>query len=80
MKMTVEQLGALVDIWLRWRECTPHDIVPKPEDIELVPSSEYRKGDYIGIWVGAPTHISGVTKPNPGSLYLGIESDGYTHS
>jgi len=39
-----------------------------PEEFEIVPDEEYRKGDYIMVSVGE------------GKLVLGIESDGYTHS
>ena len=42
---------------------------------EIVPDEDYRKGDYYGIWVGTPTENT----PH-GSMFLGIESDGYTHS
>ena len=66
MQLTRAQLDALYDIYQRWQNKTPHAIMP--EEFEIVPYEEYRKGDYIMVSVGK------------GGLSLGIESDGYTHS
>ena len=66
MKVTQAQMDALYKVYLRWQDKTPHAIMP--EEFEIVPDNEYRKGDYIMVSVGE------------GKLVLGIESDGYTHS
>ena len=66
MKITQAQLDALYRIYQQWQNKTPHAIMP--EEFEIVPDGEYRKGDYIMVSVGE------------GKLVLGIESDGYVHS
>jgi hypothetical protein len=48
-----------------------------PQEFEIVPDDEYRVGDYIGIWVGGPVPQS---RDHGSAMYLGIESDGHTHS
>ena len=71
MKVTQAQIDALYKVYLRWQNKTAHDIMPR--EFEVVPSEECP--GYIGIWVGTPTDST----PH-GSMYLGIEPDGYTHS
>ena len=66
MKVTQAQLDALYKVYQRWQNKTEYDIMPM--DFEIVPDEDYPKGDYIGVWVANK------------SLYLGIESDGHTHS
>ena len=75
MKCTQAQLDALYQVYLRWQDKTPHAIMP--EEFETVPDYNYRNGDYIGVWVGGVVPTS---REETGSLYLGIEKDGYTHS
>ena len=75
MKLTQAQLDALYRVYLRWQDKTPHAIMP--ESFEIVSDDEYQDGDYIGIWVGGPIPLS---REHGGSIYLGIEKDGYTHS
>jgi len=75
MKLTMHQLGALFKVYERWQNKTPHAIMPM--EFEIVTIEEYRKGDYIGVWVGGPVPQS---RDHGGALYLGIESDGHTHS
>ena len=74
MKMTRDQFDALIKVYERWQHKTEHAILPL-DGVEFVPTDEYRKGDYIGCWVGSPTETN-----EHGSMYLGIEADGYTHS
>lgn len=71
-KMTAKQFDALVEVYLKWQTITKHPIMPA-DGVEIVPEEEFGN-NYYGIWVGT-TH-----NDNPGSLYLGIEPDGYTHS
>ena len=75
MQLTQAQLDAIYRIYQQWQDKTPHAIMPV--DFEIVPDENYRKGDYIGVWVGESTQQS---QSRHGSMYLGIESDGYTHS
>ena len=72
MELTMHQLGALFKVYERWQNKTPHAIMPM--EFEIVTIEEYRKGDYIGVWVG------GEPGQGNGGMYLGIESDGHTHS
>ena len=72
MKVTQAQMDALYRVYLRWQDKTPHAIMP--DEFEIVPDEESRKGDYIGVWVG------GEPGQGNGGMYLGIEADGYTHS
>ena len=72
MQLTQAQLDALYKVYKQWQNKTPHAIIPV--EFEIVPDDEYRKGDYIGVWVG------GEPGRNNGGMFLGIESDGYTHS
>ena len=77
MKCTQAQLDALYQIYLRWQDKTEHAIMP--DEFEIVPDEDYKLGDYIGVWVG--TAPEGSEWPhNHGSMFLGIEKDGYTHS
>ena len=83
MKLTQAQMDALHEVYIRWQDKTPHAIMPT--EFEIVPDDEYRDGDYIGLWVGPPhesdsTTLDGGKVRNPGFMYLGIESDGHTHS
>lgn len=79
MKLTQAQMDALYEVYIRWQNETPHAIMPT--HFEIVPDDG--SDDYIGVWVGFP-HDS--TTPNggkihhQGDMYLGIESDGHTHS
>ena len=75
MQLTQAQLDALYKVYLRWQNKTPHAIMPT--EFEIVPDEEYRKGDYIGVWVGGPVPQS---RDHGAAMYLGIESDGHTHS
>ena len=75
MQLTQAQLDAIYKVYQQWQNKTPHAIMP--EEFEIVPDEEYRKGDYIGVWVGGPVPQS---RDHGGSMYLGIESDGHTHS
>jgi len=75
MQLTRAQLDALYDIYQRWQNKTPHAIMP--EEFEIVPYEEYRKGDYIGVWVGGHNDVDNT---GLGQMFLGIESDGYIHS
>ena len=75
MKLTQAQMDALYEVYIHWQNKTPHAIMP-PE-FEIVPDDEYRKGDYIGLWVGGPVPQS---RDHGSAMYLGIESDGHTHS
>ena len=72
MELTMHQLGALFKVYQQWQNKTPHAIMPT--EFEIVTIEEYRKGDYIGVWVG------GEPGQGNGGMYLGIESDGHTHS
>jgi hypothetical protein len=72
IKFTQHQLGALFQVYLNWQNITPHPIMP--ESFEVVSVEEYGVSDYYGLWVGTPIN------DNPGSLYIGIEGDGHTHS
>lgn len=72
IKFTQQQLDALYQVYLNWQEITPHPIMP--ESFEIIPLDDYEVGGYYGLWVGTPIN------DNPGSLYLGIEADGHTHS
>ena len=72
MQLTQAQLDALYKVYKRWQDKTPHAIMP--EEFEIVPDEEYNNGDYIGVWVG------GEPGQGNGGMFLGIESDGYTHS
>ena len=74
MKITQAQFESLTKVYERWQSKTNHPILPS-DGVEIVPDDEYKRGDYIGCWVGAPTENT----PH-GSMYLGIEADGYTHS
>jgi len=67
MKVTQAQIEALYKVYLRWQDKTPHAIMPM--DFEVVEDGF----GYIGVWVGGEPG-------EPGSMYLGIELDGYTHS
>ena len=67
MKVTQAQMDALYRVYLRWQDKTDADIMLR--EFEIVPDDEYRKGDYVGVWVGSEPQ-----------MYLGIEHDGYTHS
>ena len=81
MKVTQAQLDALFKVYLRWQDKTEHAIMP--EEFTLVPDDEYRVGDCIGVWVGTPDADRDKTDKRFnrfGSMYLGIEHDGYTHS
>jgi hypothetical protein len=70
---TQKQYDALARVAERWQHHTPqHEIMP--DGFLIVPESEYREGDHIGVWVGPECD------GKPGSMYLGIEYDGYTHS
>lgn len=71
-KLTEAQLKALYAVYLRWQNITPQAIMPR--SFEIIPESEVTPGSYFGLWVGTPT------KEEPGSIYLGIEADGHTHS
>lgn len=71
LKLTAKQIEALFQVYLRWQNITPCPIMPT--SFFLISEEEYGT-KYHGIWVGKPH------KGNPGSLFLGIESDGYTHS
>ena len=75
MKITQAQLDSLYRVYQQWQDKTPHAIMP--EEFEIVPDGEYRKGDYIGVWVGGPVPQS---RDHGSSMYLGIESDGHVHS
>ena len=75
MKCTQAQLDALYQAYLRWQDKTPHAIMP--DEFEIVPDDEYKRGDYIGMWVGGPVPQS---RDRGSSMYLGIESGGHTHS
>lgn len=74
--MTIEftqlQIDALYQVYLSWQDITPRPIMP--EKFEIVSQEDYAAGDYYGLWVGTPICN------NPGSMYLGIEGDGHTHS
>ena len=72
VKLTSEQLYALFKVYLNWQDITPHPIMP--ESFEVIPQEDYEVGGYYGLWVGTPIC------DNPGSMYLGIEADGHTHS
>jgi hypothetical protein len=77
LKLTQAQLDALYQVYLRWQNTTPREIMP--EEFEIVTEKEYRSistGDYIGLWVGEADEADGIL----GHMYLGIESDGHTHS
>ena len=76
MKCTQAQFDALVKVYLRWQDKTPHEIIPD-HGVEIVPDEEYRDGDYLGVWVGGPVPQS---RDHGGAMYLGIEKDGHTHS
>ena len=75
MQLTQAQLDSLYNVYQRWQDKTPHAIMP--EEFEIVPDEEYRKGDYIGVWVGGHNDVDNT---GLGQMFLGIESDGYTHS
>ena len=75
MKITQAQMDALYRVYLRWQDKTDADIMPR--EFEIVPDDEYRKGDYVGVWVGGPVPQS---RDHGTAMYLGIENDGYTHS
>ena len=75
MKLTQAQMDALHDVYIRWQNKTPHAIMPT--EFEIIPDEDCRYGDYIGIWVGGPVPQS---REHGSAMYLGIESDGHTHS
>ena len=69
VNLTQAQLDGLYKVYLKWQNITPECNI-MPEKFNIIETTTR----YIGVWVGTPT--SG----NPGSLFLGIESDGYIHS
>jgi hypothetical protein len=71
VRVTQAQLDALRKVSERWQEITQHQIIP--EEIDIVTEEEYGH-HYHGVWVGTPAN------DKPGSMFLGIEPDGYTHS
>ena len=70
MQLTQAQLDALYKVYQQWQDKTPYAIMP--EDFGIIEEDE--QNYCIGLWVGG--------KPGQGNggMYLGIESDGYTHS
>ena len=79
MKCTQAQFDALVKVYLRWQDKTPHAIMPG-DGLEIVPGDDYTDGDYIGVWVGGPIPVAPVDDNRSKAMYLGIEKDGHTHS
>ena len=71
-QMTQAQFDACVKVYLRWQGKTPHHIMTN-EGVEIVADEDYPAGGYYGIWVGGDPS-------DRGSMYLGIEPDGSTHS
>ena len=81
LTLTQAQLDALYQVYLRWQNDTGHPIMP--EEYEIVDEKDYNPGDYIGTWVGYEhngTTINGGHIHHYGSMYIGIERDGHTHS
>ena len=78
MKCTQAQLDALYQIYLRWQDKTVYPIMPT--DPEIVPDDDYKDGDYIAVWVGTLQERDNGSTICPGSIYLGVEKDGHTHS
>ena len=76
MECTQAQFDALVKVYLRWQDKTPHVIIPD-EGVEIIPDEDNDIGDYIGVWVGGPVPQS---RDHGSAMYLGIEKDGHTHS
>ena len=75
IECTQAQLDALYQVYLRWQNKTPHNIMPL--GIEIISEDDYKDGNYLGVWVGDSIPDS-VYRGN--AIYLGIEKDGHTHS
>ena len=76
LQCTQAQFDALIKVYLRWQDKTPHAILPD-DGVEIIPDEDYRVGNYIGVWAGGDIPID---REPTGAIYLGIEKDGYTHS
>jgi hypothetical protein len=75
MKLTDQQMDALFQVYLKWQDKTPSPIMLSEFETVSIEAyeSEFGKGTYLGIWVGGEPG-------KPGAMYLGIESNGHTHS
>jgi len=69
VELTRSQWIALQDVYERWNVKERL----QENEITFLPS-DTNDGRYFGIWVGA------TRDDRPGSLFLGIERDGYVHS